>query len=102
MASRLQVTCIARRDSKSPHEQIDFIGGAKPDGSRWVFPEAAALLGIEINLYQFFVVVAGKEVDVVIATYEGRHYLKTAIDDYAPEHLLSLSTCPPLAETATN
>jgi hypothetical protein len=57
-------------------------------------PEEAAITAIETKQFSFFVSVGGKDVDVIVATHEGRKYLKTTADGYAPNNLLSLPECP--------
>ncbi len=41
-----------------------------------------------------YVIVGGREVKVVLATHEGREYLKTEADGYAPNNLPNLPECP--------
>jgi hypothetical protein len=65
-----------------------------PDRTRWKLTEAAAIQGIEAGTYQLTVDVGGKRIAVVIATHQGRKYLKTEADGYAPNNLLSLPECP--------
>jgi hypothetical protein len=89
MATTRQVTCINKRNRQSPHERISHIGGAG-----WKVPEDAAIAGIKNGTQAFFVSVQGKSVWVVVATHEGREYLKTEADGVIPNNLLSLPECP--------
>jgi hypothetical protein len=57
-------------------------------------PEEDAIKAIENRQWDFFVLVNGREVDVIVASHEGRKYLKTTADGYAPNNLLSLPECP--------
>ncbi|TSJ36551.1 DUF3892 domain-containing protein [Mucilaginibacter corticis] len=94
MASRHQVHCINKRNHSSAHERIAYIGGINPDRSRWKLAENEAILSIEQKKYEFFVSVNGRSVNVVVATHNGRKYLKTEADGYSPDNLLSLPECP--------
>jgi hypothetical protein len=97
MAQRFRVDCIRKRDRQNPHERIEGIGGANPIGSaapRWYLEEDDAIVAIEAQRWSFFVNVGAKEVGVIVARNEGRKYLKTEADDYAPNNLLNLPECP--------
>lgn len=95
MAERHQVRCINKSDRPSAHERIKNIGGVNNDNTRWSLRLDRAIAGIESGKWQLYVVGAdGKSVDVVIATNEGRKYLKTANDGVTPNNLLSLPECP--------
>ena len=91
---RIRVTCIHKREHHNPHERIVSIGGSNPDGSRWELPESQAIVDIKSGKYDFYVIVGGRTVDVVVAQHLGREYLKTVADNYAPNNLLSLEECP--------
>lgn len=94
MAQRVKVGCINKRDRNNAHERIQAIGGQNADGSRWWLPEDTAIKAVEDRQWDFFVSVNGREVDVIVAVHEGRKYLKTTRDDYAPNNLLELPECP--------
>lgn len=94
MAPRVRVGCINKRERNNAHERIQAIGGQNSDGTRWKMTEENAIRSIETGEYAFFVLVNGREVDVVVAAHEGRKYLKTTADGYAPNNLLSLPECP--------
>lgn len=89
-----QIMCINKRQHHNPHERIINVGGVVK-GERWKITEQNAIHLIEIGDWVFFCSVNGKRVDVVIAVHEGRKYLKTTADGYAPNNLLSLPECPP-------
>lgn len=89
MATRVEVQC-----SKKSSNQIVGIGGLNPDGTRWFMLEAAAILSIEEGKYSFFVRKGGKEVSVIVASRDGKKYLKTESDGIVPNNLLSLPDCP--------
>ena len=94
MATRIRIQCINKSDRYNPHERITHIGGVNTDGTRWKITEAEAIKGIEEGKWLFFVNVAGKEVDVIIAISQwGHKYLKTKADGEHPNNLLSLPEC---------
>lgn len=87
--ARLEVTCITKRgDHHDPHERIQAIGGAD-----WKKSEDEAIRDIENGTNSFYVSVGGRTVDVIIATHNGRKYLKTTADGYSPDNLLALPEC---------
>jgi len=89
----IRVTCINKREHYNAHERITAIGGQNPDGRQWKLTEDEAIKSIENGTYAFYVNVNGTSVDVVIATHNGRKYLKTTADGYSPDNLLSLPEC---------
>lgn len=93
--SRHQVQCINKSDRYNPHERILYIGGLNPDGTRWKMSQPDAVQVIVKGTYQFFVYVAGREVDVIVAkSAQGNLYIKTEADGEHPNNLLSLPECP--------
>jgi hypothetical protein len=94
MAQRIQVRCINKRQHNNPHERIVRIGGSNADGTTWSLSETDAIIAIEVGKYSFFVSVSLRTVDVIVATHNGRKYLKTTADGYEPNNLLSLPECP--------
>lgn len=94
MTTTAQVKCINKRDRQDPHERIKNIGGTNSDGSRWKMTEENAIDGIESGKYSFFVEVRDDRVQVIVASRNGRKYLKTENDGETPNNLLSLPECP--------
>lgn len=87
--AHLQVTCITKRGNHyDPHERIQAIGG-----SGWKKSEDEAIRDIENGSNSFYVSVNGRSVPVVVASHNGRKYLKTQPDGYSPDNLLALPEC---------
>ena len=93
MADTVQIMCINKTDRYNAHERIKKVGGVH-NGKPWKMSETEAIAGIKADKWKFFVSVNGRSVWVIIATHNGREYLKTEADDYQPDNLLSLPECP--------
>ena len=87
-----QVTCITKREHHNPHERIAGIGGSE-GGARWWRSEDDAIRDIERDAKSYYTSAGGNSVWVIVATHNGRKYLKTTADGYAPNNLLSLPDC---------
>ena len=94
MATNIQVQCINKTPRQDPHDRIKSVGGVNSDGSRWKLMQEDAIAHIEVGKYKFYVHAGGKSTWVVIATNNGRKYLKTENDGLHPNNLLSLPECP--------
>jgi hypothetical protein len=70
------------------------VGGTNLDGSLWYLDEDAAIAGVEAGKWRFWTTGGGKSVWVIVATHNGRKYLKTVADGITPDNLLSLPQCP--------
>ena len=88
-----QVSCITKREHQNPHERIQGIGGTS-NGTRWWRSEDDAIRDVERDSKSYYVSIGGRTVWVVVASHNGRKYLKTEADGYAPNNLLSLPDCP--------
>lgn len=93
MATRHRVTCINKTDRNSAHDRISHIGGRNDDGTAWKLTQQKAIEGIEDGTWSFYVMRGGAQVDVIVATREGRKYLKTRNDGEQPNNLLELPEC---------
>jgi hypothetical protein len=98
MADNVQVTCIRKRgDHHDPHERIEGLGGVH-GGKAWYLPESDIIAELKkpelTRKWSFYVSLAGRSVWVVVASHNGRDYLKTQPDGYAPNNLLNLPECP--------
>ena len=95
MATSVRVMCINKSDRLNPHERILYIGGSNSDGSRWKLSQQDAIKNIEDGKFSFYVMVANKSVNVIVAKSQfGNKYLKTEADGEQPDNLLSLPECP--------
>lgn len=93
MADNVQISCINKRNHQNPHERIQFVGGTH-GGKPWKLTETEAIRDIKAGKFQFYTMVGGKSAWVIVAIHNGREYLKTESDGYAPNNLLSLPECP--------
>jgi hypothetical protein len=90
-----EVKCINKTNRTDPHERISHVGGA-PGAStpRWKWTVEEATRHIESGAWRLYVNVNGNKVWVVVASRNGRKYLKTQNDGDQPNNLLSLPECP--------
>lgn len=93
MATKRQVMCINKPDRNDQYTSIQNIGGIEY-GTRWKISESQAILNIKNRIYSYFVNRGGVEVNVIVATRNGKEYLRTAPDDGTANNLLSLPECP--------
>lgn len=91
MTDTFQVTCIIP-DGADRDRRIDSIGGSS--GGGWTLLLDDAIAGIENGTWRFYTSVNGNSIWIVVATRNGRKYLKTEADGDEPNNLLSLPTCP--------
>ena len=89
-----QITCIIP-DGADSDRRIDSIGGAtgSKSGGPWCIKLDVAIKGIEDGTWRFWTSVNGNSVWVIIATRNGKKYLKTEADGAEPNNLLSLPHC---------
>ncbi len=88
--AHLEVTCINKRPSHyNPHERIQALGGIG-----WYQPENEVIADIERGTNSYYVTIHGRATQVIVATHQGRKYLKTLADGYVPNNLLTLPECP--------
>lgn len=91
----VRITCINKSDRYNAHESITSIGGVNPDGNRWKRSQQQAVADIENGTYQYYVLVNGSAVNVIVAkSASGNKYIKTTADGEQPNNLLSLPECP--------
>lgn len=80
----LQVT-KSKKDSDG-----DIIGLC---GYGWSHPKAQAVSNIRAGVQRYYVTVSGRDVNVRIGTRNGKGYLTTSPDGYAPNNLDTLPDC---------
>jgi hypothetical protein len=67
------------------------IGGVNPDGAHWRISEGETIAAIEAGAWDFYTIIDGREVPVVVAISKyGNKYLKGAGDTLQPDSLLAL------------
>jgi hypothetical protein len=89
-----QVKCINKQPRLDPHERIINIGGIE-GGVRWKRTQQQAISDIEADSRSYFTTdKSGNSVWIVVATHNGRKYIKTQNDDSSQNNLLSLPECP--------
>lgn len=87
---RYQITCINKRSGHyDPHERIQCIG----QQGNWKFSEDAAIRHIESGQDSFYTSVNNHHAEIIVESHNGRKYLKTDADNYAPNNLLALPEC---------
>jgi hypothetical protein len=84
--ARYRIKFVRKRGiHHDPHERIQAVGG---DGWRRTVEEV--IRSIENGFANYDVQVSGRPVEVVVSVYNGRKYLKSKDDGYAPVTLLNL------------
>jgi hypothetical protein len=79
-------------DHYNPHERIQGIAGDA--GGGWYRTEDQVLSDLRTGLNSYYVSANNQAVDIVPAVHEGRPYIKTTADGYAPNNLLALPEPP--------
>jgi len=98
MSDDIEASCIRKRGNNfKPHERIEGLGGMH-NGQRWYMLEEDIIAELErpaaSRRWAFYVSVGGHSTWAVVATHEGRKYLKTQADKFSPDTLLALAQCP--------
>ena len=92
--SRHEVRCINKSHKETSYGNILSIGGLNSDGTRWRITQERAIQGMESGKWEFYVKRNGKEVEVIIQSYNGRKFLKTESDEFQNNNLSNLPECP--------
>jgi hypothetical protein len=91
MASQFQVNCH-KPDNTDPDRRIQGLGGK--GSSQWYRTIDHLISLIEGGDKFWTVDPQGNSVWIIIATRNGRKYLKTTADGIEPNNLLALPVCP--------
>ena len=89
----LEIKCIFKPNRQNRNERILAVGGSQ-NGTRWQFTEDQAIAAIESGTHQFWTMGGGQRTEVIVASNNGRKYLKTKADTTTKDNLLSLPECP--------
>jgi hypothetical protein len=93
MAESYRVDCAEKTNRQGAHERISAIGGYH-GGGRWVHKQEDAIANIESGKINYYVDrPIGNRVRIIVATLNGRKYLKTESDGEQPNNLLNLPNC---------
>ena len=92
MTKTAQVKCINKDPRYDPYNRITHIGGFAD--SQWKLTLDEAIGMIERREWEFYTLVGGHRRTIIVATRNGRKYLKTDADYDTPDNLLSLPECP--------
>lgn len=87
-----QIMCINKNPREDRHHSITHVGGYTTE--RWKITKEDAIDKIERREWHFYTKVNGQRAEVIVATHNGRKYLKTTADRDTPDNLLSLPECP--------
>lgn len=94
MATSHEIKCINKSNRYNAHERISNIGGVNNDGTKWKISLDEAIKAIEDDKWTFYVIKAGRKVNVVIViSSSGNKYLKTEADTTETNNLLELPEC---------
>jgi hypothetical protein len=92
MTKTAEIQCINKNPRHDPYNRITHVGGHT--GNKWKVTTDRAIDMIEQEGWRFYVTARGHTVWVVVASRNGRKYLKTEADGDTPDNLLSLPECP--------
>lgn len=55
MAQYHHIRCVLKTDRTNAHERIQSVGGANPDGSRWILTQDKAVSCIQDGTHVFYI-----------------------------------------------
>ena len=86
---RSNASTIPREDR---YHSITHVGGYTDH--QWKISQDEAISYIERGEWEFYTIANGHRTNVIVASRNGRKYLKTEADYDTPDNLLSLPECP--------
>ena len=92
MASSARISCINKNPREDRHHSITHVGGYTD--RQWKITKEVAIAHIESGEWEFYTFENNHRRKVVVASRNGRKYLKTEADQDTPDNLLSLKECP--------
>ena len=92
MVQTAQIHCINKDPREDRYHSITHVGGFTD--RRWKITQQDAIRFIERGEWGFFTQVNGRRRNVIVASRNGRKYIKTEADQDTPDNLLSLPECP--------
>ncbi|EJU12940.1 hypothetical protein LH128_11221 [Sphingomonas sp. LH128] len=92
MPQQAQIKCINKDPREDRYNAITHVGGYTD--RQWKITKDDAIGMIERREWEFFTMVRTHRVKVIVASRNGRKYLKTEADYDTPDNLLSLPECP--------
>lgn len=87
-----EIKCINKNPREDRYHAITHVGGYVM--SQWKLTLDDAISKIERREWSFYTMAKGHRVEVIVASRNGRRYLKTEADYDTPDNLLSLPECP--------
>lgn len=92
MAQTAQIKCINKIPREDRYHSITHVGGYTD--RQWKISQDEAISYIERGEWEFYTIANGHRTNVIVASRNGRKYLKTEADYDTPDNLLSLPECP--------
>lgn len=92
MPVSVQIKCIQTFRRAHPCRRISDVGGFTD--RRWKISVEDAIDHVEGGAWEFYVLVGETRHKVVVASRDGRKYLKAECDGETPDTLLALPKCP--------
>jgi hypothetical protein len=92
MAQSAQISCINKDPRNDVYSRITHVGGFGT--KQWKITTDDAIRYIDNGEWEFYTHVGGHRREVIVASRNGRKYLKTEADNDTPDNLLSLPECP--------
>jgi hypothetical protein len=96
MAKRAEIRCVNKNPRLDPHERITHVGGFVDKQWKITTDQAISFMEtpVDADRWTFYVTRGGRTAEVIVASRNGRKYLKTENDGLTPDNLLSLPECP--------